>query len=153
MDVRTTRHFLFGMFAIAMALPSGGCSQDNRRLFTPEETGQLSHRSSAPITKKPSDFYEPQSPFSRARDVLPEDLKVSTGDYVICRGDLVRLEMTDVTPGLETGKNQRVRENGCIEVPLMGLVPAAGLTEHQLEMEINLRYKDAGMTMVVTIGH
>jgi protein involved in polysaccharide export with SLBB domain len=98
-----------------------------------------------PILSSLSGLDEPNEEFALARNVIAEDLKVDSADYVIGRNDLLSVSLTDVTPGVETVKTTRVSESGNISLPLIGQIPAAGLTEHQLNEAIAQKYRDAGI--------
>jgi protein involved in polysaccharide export with SLBB domain len=83
--------------------------------------------------------------FSNATEVGPEDLVAPTGDYAIGRADLINISISDLsTTGVETVVQKRVSETGKISLPLIGLIPASGLTEAELEQVIAKGYRDKG---------
>lgn len=92
-----------------------------------------------------SGFDEPNEEFPNARNVEAADLRVDAADYVIGKNDLLQISLTDVTPGVETVKTARVSESGNISLPLIGQIPAAGLTEAQLERAIQQKYQEQGI--------
>jgi polysaccharide export outer membrane protein len=65
---------------------------------------------------------------------------------VVGKNDLLSISITDlVGPGIETVKQARVSESGNISLPLVGQVRAEGLTEAQLETEIQRAYREANL--------
>ena len=117
-----------------------------KSFLNPGELMRLTHNQiPLPILDKLSGLDEPNEDFALARNVIADDLKIDSVDYVIGRNDLLSISLTDVTPGVETVKTTRVSESGNVSLPLIGQVPAAGLTEHQLDLAIALKYKDAGI--------
>ncbi len=117
-----------------------------KSFLNPGEMMRLSHNQNRmQILDKLSGLDEPNEDFALARNVVADDLKIDSVDYVIGRNDLLSISLTDVTPGVETVKTTRVSESGNISLPLIGQVPAAGLTEHQLDGAIAQKYKDAGI--------
>ena len=117
-----------------------------KSFLNPGEMMRLTHNQiPLPILDKLSGLDEPSEDFALARNVIAEDLKVDSADYLIGRNDLLSVSLTDVTPGVETVKTTRVSESGNISLPLIGQVPAAGFTEHQLDQAIAQKYQDAGI--------
>lgn len=117
-----------------------------KSFLNPGEMMRLSRNQlQLPILSSLSGLDEPNEEFALARNVIAEDLKVDSSDYVIGRNDLLSISLTDVTPGVETVKTTRVSESGNISLPLIGQIPAAGLTEHQLNEAIAQKYRDAGI--------
>jgi polysaccharide export outer membrane protein len=89
---------------------------------------------------------EPNDQFAQASDPKPEDLVADNKDYVIGKNDLLSISITDlVAPGVETIKQVRVSESGNISLPLIPPVKAEGLTEAQLETEIQRAYREANL--------
>lgn len=117
-----------------------------KSFLNPGELMRLTHNQiPLPILDKLSGLDEPNEDFALARNVIADDLKIDSVDYVIGRNDLLSISLQDVTPGVETVKTTRVSESGNVSLPLIGQVPAAGLTEHQLDLAVTQKYKDAGI--------
>ena len=91
-------------------------------------------------------YEEPNDEFAQASDVTPEDLVAGQQDYVIGKNDLLSVSITDLMgPGVETVKSVRVSESGNVSLPLVGQVHAEGLTEAQMETEIQRAYREANL--------
>ena len=124
-----------------------------KSFLNPSEMMRLTHNQlTLPILDKLSGLDEPNEEFSLARNVIADDLKVESSDYIVGRSDLVQIGLVDVTPGIETSKTVRVSESGNITLPLVGQVPAAGFTERQLELEIAKKYKDSGIVIAAQVS-
>ncbi|HXE52194.1 MAG TPA: M56 family metallopeptidase [Tepidisphaeraceae bacterium] len=79
----------------------------------------------------------------RLEDLQPGPPK----DYRISPNDLLSITLSDLSgPNSETVKQQRVTEQGKISLPYLDKpIPAAGLTEFDLEQGIVKAYRDAGL--------
>jgi protein involved in polysaccharide export with SLBB domain len=131
---------------IAAALVAGGC--ETKSWLNPGEVGRFKKEPLLrPIVSTlDTGIEEPNDQFAQATDVQPEDLVASDSDYVIGRNDLLSISITDVVgPGVETIKSVRVSESGNVSLPLIGQFRAEGLTEAQLETEIQRAYRDANL--------
>jgi protein involved in polysaccharide export with SLBB domain len=87
----------------------------------------------------------PDSAYSQAEDVRPDDLIPDVSDYQIGKNDLVNITILDLMgEGTgETTKTVRVSETGMVSLPFISPVKAEDLTEHQLEDAITKAYEDA----------
>jgi polysaccharide export outer membrane protein len=135
---------LVGCIAVAMA--GAGC--EVKSFLNPGEVGRFKKQPLlVPILPDlGTGIEEPDDQFANATDVQPEDLIAEEVDYVIGRTDLLTISITDVVgPGVETIKSVRVSESGNVSLPLIGQVRAEGLTEAQLENEIQRAYRDANL--------
>src|SRR5688572_16554640 len=145
--------------SVAVAMVAGGC--ETKSWLNPGEVGRFNHEPLLlPIVNSLSGetgIEEPNDQFAQASDVTAEDLQSANQDYVIGRNDLLSISISDlVGPGVETVKQARVSESGNVSLPLVGQVRAEGLTEAQLETEIQRAYRDANLMpnaqVSVTVG-
>ena len=145
--------------AVAVAMVAGGC--ETKSWLNPGEVGRFNHEPLLlPIVNSLSGetgIEEPNDQFAQAADVTADDLQATAQDYVIGRNDLLSISISDlVGPGVETVKQARVSESGNISLPLVGQVRAEGLTEAQLEAEIQRAYREANLMpnaqVSVTVG-
>jgi polysaccharide export outer membrane protein len=92
-----------------------------------------------------SGIEEPNSAYSNATEIRPDDLVPIIADYQIGKSDLVSVSIYDLLgEGTgETVKNVRVSESGNISLPYISPVKAENLTERQLEDVIKKSYADA----------
>jgi polysaccharide export outer membrane protein len=129
----------------------GGCESIgnlNKGWFNPGEVGRFnSEPLMLPIVATlETGIEEPNDQFTQASDVKAEDLIATTQDYVIGRNDLLNVSITDlVAPGVETVKQARVSESGNISLPLVPPLKVEGLTEAQVETEIQRVYREANL--------
>ncbi len=136
---------------LAAALAAGGCDTFGHLengWFNPAEVGRFKKEPLLlPVVQTlDTGIEEPNDQFTQAQDVKPEDLTANETDYVVGRNDLLTISITDlVGPGVETVKSVRVSESGNISLPLVGQVHAEGLTEAQLETEIQRAYREANL--------
>ena len=88
---------------------------------------------------------QPDTAYSSASDVQPQDLVPSVADYRIGTNDLVNVSIFDLLgEGTgETVKTIRVSETGNISLDFVAPVHAAGLTEQELQDGIVKAYQDA----------
>lgn len=133
---------------VAVAVIGGGC--ETKGFLNPGEVGRYKHEPLLkPIVNSISGvtgIEEPSDQFTQASDVDPADLQATQQDYVIGRNDLLSISITDlVGPGVETVKQARVSESGNISLPLVNQVRAEGLTEAQLETEIQRVYREMNL--------
>jgi polysaccharide export outer membrane protein len=132
---------------IATAIIAGGCGYEHGFL-NPADAGRYKTK---PLLKPilstlDTGYEEPNDQFTQAIDVEPEDLNAAEVDYVVGKNDLLTVSITDLMgPGVETIKSVRVSESGNISLPLVGQVRAQGLTEQQLEVEIQRAYREANL--------
>jgi polysaccharide export outer membrane protein len=135
----------------ATALAGAGCDSFGHLgngFFNPAEMGRFKREPLLlPIVSTlDTGIEEPNDQFAKAEDVKPEDLVSTNQDYLIGRNDVLSISITDlVAPGVETLKQLKVSESGNISLPLVGQVRAEGLTEAQLETEIQRAYREANL--------
>ena len=134
--------------AVAVAMVAGGC--ETKSWLNPGEVGRFNHEPLLlPIVNSLSGetgIEEPNDQFAQAADVTADDLQAAQQDYVIGRNDLLGISISDlVGPGVETVKQARVSESGNVSLPLVGQVRAEGLTEAQLETEIQRAYREQNL--------
>jgi len=80
---------------------------------------------------------EPKSAYEGAEDPRPIDVIAVDTDYVLQAGDIVRISIFELLmEGTPFVNDYVVTETGKISIPEVGQVHAAGLTEAQLEDEI-----------------
>ncbi len=147
------RPVLLGCALLLSAGGLAGCSDNKGSDPLPNSflnPGEMMRRGRAPLQLPilnglSSGYDEPNEEFPTARNIEAADLRVDSSDYVVGKNDLLQIALTDVTPGVETVKTARVSESGNVSLPLIGQVPAAGLTEAQLERAIQQKYQDQGI--------
>ncbi|HYO10094.1 MAG TPA: polysaccharide biosynthesis/export family protein [Tepidisphaeraceae bacterium] len=135
---------------LAATFAAGGC--ETKSFLNPSEVGRFEKRRPndpllLPIVSTlETGVEEPNDQFANATDVQPDDLVAAQQDYVVGRNDLLSISITDlVGPGVETIRSVRVSESGNVSLPLIGQVRAEGLTEAQLETEIQRAYREANL--------
>ena len=132
---------------VVAAFMAGGCGYEHGWL-NPGDVGRFKKE---PLLKPilstlNTGFEEPNDQYANATDVEPADLVASETDYVIGKNDLLTISITDLMgPGIETVKNVRVSESGNVSLPLIGQLHAEGLTEAQMETEIQRAYREANL--------
>jgi len=84
--------------------------------------------------------------FMDVTEVTPEDLLPEPNPYRIGPGDGMVVEIMDiVVPGQPTAYERMVDSQGYIEVPQLGRIKAAGLTQQELQRSIEQAMIDAGV--------
>ena len=80
---------------------------------------------------------ETPSAWEGAEEPRPVDLRVLETDYVFSPGDIVGVSIFELLQeGVPFAGQYVVTESGKLSIPEVGVIPAAGLTELQLEEEI-----------------
>jgi polysaccharide export outer membrane protein len=89
---------------------------------------------------------EPPVGLANAVEPTAADLVPNFEDYRLAAGDIVAIVIPDLnTPGANEQVVVEVSFTGNVRVPLLGSVKVAGLTEPEVEAELNARYRDAGL--------
>jgi hypothetical protein len=99
-----------------------------------------------PVRRRPATTTAPsaRAPWSNATDVRPEDLVPQP--YRVHPGDVLALSLTDlVGPGIETTKLITVKGSGTIDLPLIGSVYVAGMTEEEIAKAIDDEYRKSNI--------
>jgi polysaccharide biosynthesis/export protein len=140
-------HFAL-LACLGVGLTAGGCGYEHGWL----NPGDVGRHKKEPLLKPilstlDTGYEEPNDQFTQAVDVDPEtDLNAAEVDYLIGKNDLLTVSITDLMgPGVETVKSVRVSESGNVSLPLVGQVRAQGMTEQQLETEIQRAYREANL--------
>lgn len=72
-----------------------------------------------------------------AEEPRPSDIMAERGDYVLCPGDIIRVSIFELyAEGQMVSNEYVINESGRISIPDVGLIPAVGMTETQLEESI-----------------
>ena len=140
---------------VTAGLVAGGCNGYEHGFLAPADAGRFKNEPLLKpiITTLDTGFEEPNDLFAQATDVQPDDLVASQQDYTIGKNDLLSVSITDLMgPGVETVKQVRVSESGKISLPLVGQVHAEGLTEAQMETEIQRVYREANLIPNATVS-
>jgi len=140
---------------VAAGLVVGGCNGYEHGFLAPADAGRFKTEPLLKpiITTLDTGYEEPNDQFAQATDVQPDDLVASQQDYTIGKNDLLSVSITDLMgPGVETVKQVRVSESGKISLPLVGQVHAEGLTEAQMETEIQRVYREANLIPNATVS-
>ncbi len=144
---RLTLSKLTLLACVTTGLVAGGCGYEHGWL-NPADAGRFKKEPLLRpiITTLDTGFEEPNDEFAQASDVTPDDLVAGQQDYTVGKNDLLSVSITDLMgPGVETVKSVRVSESGNVSLPLVGPVHAEGLTEAQLETEIQRVYREANL--------
>ncbi len=125
-----------GVLAIAVGQ---GCETDS--FLDPSRTGYFEFAPTTMPVLKRLDVIE-QASFDNAivGPPEPEDLIPGSAEYILGPGDVVRVEIYELVNRGETDSSIRtIDPDGYIRVPVLGSVPAAGLTLQQLTESIKER--------------
>jgi protein involved in polysaccharide export with SLBB domain len=129
----------------------GGCNGENpleKGLFDQTEMMRVNkERLLVPVLPSLAGALdEADTEFVNADNVKQADLIPSKTDYVIGPNDLLSISITEIAgPGAESVKTTRVSESGRVSLPLVGSVPASGMTEADLEKSIAQKYREANI--------
>lgn len=148
----TTKTLVLACTAVVLAVGTG-C--ETKSFIDPSELGRLKKDPLVlPILDSlETGVEEPIDLFADAGEIQAEDLVATDTDYVIGKNDLVNISVTDVVaPGVETVKSQRVSETGFVSLPLVGTLPAAGLTEAELEKAIQEKYRSSNLIQSANVS-
>ncbi|MFN4243287.1 MAG: polysaccharide biosynthesis/export family protein [Tepidisphaerales bacterium] len=135
--------------ALAVATAAGlqaGC--EVKSFIDPSEVGRYNTQPLLlPILKKlDTGIEEPEDEWINATDPLPEDLVFTPRDYRIGPGDLLSITISDLAgPGSETQRVYRVSDSGMLSIPMLDEIPAADLTEVELQRAIRRAYREANL--------
>lgn len=89
---------------------------------------------------------EPPLGLANAEEPTAADLVPHFDDYRVTAGDVVAIVIPDLnTPGQVEQVVVEVSFSGNIRVPLLGSVKVVGLSEPEIEAELNARYREAGL--------
>ena len=138
---------LRGLACLALSCLLTGCEwNDFINASEPKVLGKDSKPLVVPIldTLDPS-VEEPDTAYSQAVDVRPQDLVPDISDYRMGKNDTVSVSIFDLY-GEGTGeavKLVRVSETGMVSLPFISPVKAEGLTERELEQVVSNAYQEA----------
>lgn len=143
----TVRHFmtvkisnyaksLFAIVLLAGAAFLSGCEVDN--FFDPSKTGRFEPTpTTIPILGRIDVIEQQPDPWAVATSVTPEDLLPSDLEYRLTPGDFITVEVLDlVAPNVLTTAQRRIDASGTFRLPVIGDIPAAGLTAQEFQDEL-----------------
>lgn len=161
--VRSAQLKLAAWSVVGIAALAGGCQGPlnlEKGWIDPSElAGRTGEGQAEPLPVQilssidPADQTDPR--YATASLPMARDLEPITSDYLISPNDQLSITITDLTPGIETVKQQQVTQSGKISLPFLNSIQAAGRTEIELERAIADAYrgaaivKDAQVSVVV----
>ena len=113
-----------------------GCEVDN--FFDPSKTGRFEPTpTTIPILERIDVIEQQPDPWAVATSVTAEDLLPSDLEYRLASGDYITVEVLDlVAPNELTTAQRRIEANGTFRLPVIGDIPAAGLTAQEFQDEL-----------------
>lgn len=143
----TVRHFMTEKISnnakslLAIGILAGaafltGCEVDN--FFDPSKTGRFEPTpTTIPILERIDVIEQQPDPWAVATSVTPEDLMPSDLEYRLAPGDFITVEVLDlVAPNKLTTAQRRIDASGTFRLPVIGDIPAAGLTAQEFQDEL-----------------
>ncbi len=132
----TNAKSLFALGILAGAAFLSGCEVDN--FFDPSKTGRFERTATTiPILERIDVIEQQPDPLAVATSVTPEDLLPSDLEYRLAPGDFITVEVLDlVSPNFLTTAQRRIEANGTFRLPVIGNIPAAGLTAQEFQDEL-----------------
>lgn len=126
--------FVIGILAAAAFLSA--CEVDN--FFDPSKTGRFEPTATTiPILERIDVIEQQPDPWAVATSVTAEDLLPSDLEYRLASGDFITVEVLDlVAPNVLTTAQRRIEANGTFRLPVIGDIPAAGLTAQEFQDEL-----------------
>ena len=127
---------LLALGIIAAAAFLSGCEVDN--FFDPSKTGRFELTATTiPILERIDVIEQQPDPWAVATSVTAEDLLPSDLIYRLASGDFITVEVLDlVAPNVLTTAQRRIEANGTFRLPVIGDIPAAGLTAQEFQDEL-----------------
>ncbi|MBL0928439.1 MAG: polysaccharide biosynthesis/export family protein [Phycisphaerales bacterium] len=132
--------------AAAALLGMGGCEIDGW-LWDPSVVGRWEHTPTIVPVLERIDVIESQTgEFADVSPVLPEDLIPQPVDYRISPGDATKITILDFfQQGVPGDFDRQVDQLGFIELPQVGRLKVSGLTQPQMQAEIERVLKDRSL--------
>ncbi len=113
-----------------------GCNSILNGWLSPIELGAFSRETSIDIRGSLSIQDTPAGVLG-AGQPRPEDLQASAQEYRAIPGDTLNIFIEDLrTTGVESQNQATIDTRGLIDLPVLGWVPAAGMTAHELERSL-----------------
>ena len=132
----TSAKSLLALGILAPAAFLSGCEVDN--FFDPSKTGRFEPTpTTIPILERIDVIEQQPDPWAVATSVTAEDLLPSDLEYRLASGDYITVEVLDlVAPNELTTAQRRIEANGTFRLPVIGDIPAAGLTAQEFQDEL-----------------
>ena len=134
----TSMHFKTARSLLVVTLVVGvahllGCEVDS--FFNPSKTGRFEPTATMiPILERLDVIEQEADPFAAATQVTPADLLPSDLEYRLTAGDIITVEVLDLMqPGQVTVATQAISAGGMFRLPVIGDLPAAGLTAQEFQ--------------------
>ena len=134
----TSMHFKIARSLLSVTLVVGvahllGCEVDS--FFNPSKTGRFEPTATMiPILERLDVIEQEADPFAAATQVTPADLLPSDLEYRLTAGDIITVEVLDLMqPGQLTVATQAIGAGGMFRLPVIGDLPAAGLTAQEFQ--------------------
>ena len=137
----TSMHFKTARLLLSATLVVGlahlmGCEVDS--FFDPSKTGRFEPTATMiPILERLDVIEQEEDPFATATQVTPADLLPSDLQYRLTAGDIITVEVLDLfQPGQLTVATRAIGASGMFRLPVIGDIPAAGLTPQEFEDQL-----------------
>jgi protein involved in polysaccharide export with SLBB domain len=133
--MRRTKAGVLGAAVLGVCVAGMGC---NNKLLDPSQIGRFRPTPAINVILDSLGVAEETPvPWQAAEDPQPSDIVSEQGDYVLSRGDVIRVSIFELYAENQMVTNQYiVNESGKVSIPDVGVVQAAGLTETQFEESI-----------------
>ena len=125
-----------GVLALLVAaLTLSGCS---RSFFDPSKTGAFRDTpTTMPVLTRIDVIEPPDSAWARATPPSNADLLPSTLEYRLIPGDVLTVSVLELRQtGLETVATGRIDASGMFRMPVLGDIPAAGMTVQEFQDQV-----------------
>ncbi len=135
MRFKTAKSLLIAIVIVGAAQLLG-CEVDS--FFDPSKTGRFEPTATMiPILERLDVIEQEEDPFASASQVTPEDLLPSDLEYRLTAGDIITVEVLDLlAPGQLTVATRAIGAGGLFRLPVIGDVPAAGLTPQEFQDQL-----------------
>jgi protein involved in polysaccharide export with SLBB domain len=133
--MRITEAGVLGAAVLGVCIAGMGC---NNKLLDPSQVGRFRPTPAINVILDSLGVAEETPvPWQAAEDPQPSDIVSEQGDYMLCKGDVIRVSIFELYAENQMVTNQYiVNESGKVSIPDVGVVQAAGMTETQFEESI-----------------
>jgi polysaccharide export outer membrane protein len=128
---------------LAASIALGGCHSIWNAWLDPSQVGRFRAEPRSLEIRSTLTFQDDPLGLPGAMEPTPEDLVAFVTEYRVGPGDTLVVEVRDlVQPNVRSQDELRVNELGYINVPILGVVKAEGLTASEIEAAISERLVD-----------
>jgi polysaccharide export outer membrane protein len=125
---------------LAASVALGGCHSMLNAWLDPSQVGRFRHEPRSLEIRSTLTFQDDPLGLPGAMEPTPEDLVAFVTEYRVGPGDTLLVEVRDLEqPNIRSQDQLGVNELGYINVPILGVVKAEGLTASEIEAAISKR--------------